>query len=258
MMCHHLPPMREIIEQRLRQLEPERKIRVLYACESGSRAWGFASPDSDFDVRFIYAHDLDWYLSVEDHRDVIEIMDGDLDLSGWDLRKTLKLHRKSNPALIAWLSSPIVYSVDAEFMKGFREVSDVYFSPERCFRHYLHLAEGNFRGYLQGETVWTKKYRYVLRPVLACLWIERGLGAAPMEFAKLVEGVVDDPRLLSSIETLLDRKMKGAELSSGPRDEYLSGFIESELIRLATRPREQEALPDPSGLNEFFRQQVQL
>jgi predicted nucleotidyltransferase len=248
--------MTEEICRRLELLQADRGVRVLYACESGSRAWGFASPDSDYDVRFIYAHDLDWYLSVEDHRDVIEIMDGDLDLSGWDLRKSLKLLRKSNPALIEWLSSPIVYSADSTFLKGFREVSNAYFSPERCFRHYLHMAEGNFRGYLQGETVWTKKYLYVLRPVLACIWIERGFGAAPMEFSKLVEGVVDDPRLLGSIETLLERKMKGAELASGPRDEYLSGFIESELIRLAAKPKVQETLPDPEGLNEFFRRRI--
>src|SRR5512134_2562557 len=100
--------MRTEILQCLAEIERNHGVRVLYACESGSRAWGFASPDSDYDVRFIYVNDLDWYLSVEDHRDVIEIMDGDLDLSGWDLRKSLKLLRKSNPALIEWLSSPIV------------------------------------------------------------------------------------------------------------------------------------------------------
>src|SRR5690348_15189544 len=114
--------MRETIQRRLQELESERDIRVLYACESGSRARSFASSDSDYDVRFIYVHPLDWYLSILDGREVIEQMEGDLDLSGWELRKALKLLRKSNPPLMEWLSSPIVYKEDAPFMERMRTV----------------------------------------------------------------------------------------------------------------------------------------
>ena len=101
---------RKEVLRRLDAVEREEDVRVLYACESGSRAWGFASPDSDYDVRFIYVHRPDWYLSIVDRRDVIErpIVD-EYDLSGWELRKTLRLFRKSNPPLIEWLGSPIVY-----------------------------------------------------------------------------------------------------------------------------------------------------
>lgn len=106
------------IEDRFTSVEVDHDLRIFYACESGSRAWGFESADSDFDVRFIYAHRPDWYLSVdlEQKRDVIEFSPDDgLDLSSWDLRKTLGLLWRSNPPLLEWLRSPIVY----------REVSDI-------------------------------------------------------------------------------------------------------------------------------------
>jgi uncharacterized protein len=104
------------VRDALAQVETERNVRVLFACESGSRAWGFASRDSDYDVRFLYVHRRDWYLSVEDRRDVIErpIAD-DLDVSGWELRKALRLLRKSNPPLFEWLKSPVVYRRDPAF-----------------------------------------------------------------------------------------------------------------------------------------------
>src|SRR4051794_14574214 len=95
-------------------VEHEKDVRVLYACESGSRAWGFASRDSDYDVPFLYVHERDWYLSVDDRRDVLEYpLRDELDVSGWELRKALRLLRKSNPPLLEWLNSPMVYRDDS-------------------------------------------------------------------------------------------------------------------------------------------------
>ena len=137
--------------------------------QSGSRAWGFASRDSDYDVRFLYVHRRDWYLSVEDRRDVIEQpIAEDLDVSGWELRKALRLLRKSKPPLLEWLKSPIVYRHDPVFAHEVRRARDgvqcplrrlcshrsatFYYrrframrSPRRCFAHYLHMALGNWR-----------------------------------------------------------------------------------------------------------------
>ncbi|MDX2226561.1 MAG: nucleotidyltransferase domain-containing protein, partial [Verrucomicrobiae bacterium] len=156
------------IDFHLDQIETTHNVRILHACESGSRAWGFASTDSDWDVRFIYVHPRDFYLSIESHRDVIENpISDDLDISGWDLRKALGLLLKSNPPLLEWISSPIVYRQDPDFLRNFRRLSEDFYSPQRCFRHYLHMAEGNHRHYLLGETIALKKYFYVLRPVLA-------------------------------------------------------------------------------------------
>jgi len=145
-------------------------------------------------VRFLYVHRRDWYLSVEDRRDVFEqpIAD-DLDVSGWELRKALRLLRKSNPPLLEWLKSPVVYRHDPVFAAEFGALAAEFYSPRRCFAHYLHMAFGNWRDYVRGrEEVSLKKYLYVFRPLLACRWIERQLGQVPMLFAQLVEGVLDE------------------------------------------------------------------
>ncbi len=125
------------VGKELRRIEQAYDVRVLYACESGSRAWSFASQDSDYDVRFLYVHSRDWYLSIEDRRDVIEEPISDsLDISGWELRKTLRILRKSNPPLLEWRKSPVVYAWDEEFVSEFKQLADEYYSPARCFQHY--------------------------------------------------------------------------------------------------------------------------
>ncbi len=110
--------MEQKIKNYLTQIEQERNIKILLACETGSRAWGFPSPDSDYDIRMIYAHPRDWYLSLSESKDSINIMleNNDLDISGWDLRKTLRLLWKSNPPLLERIQSPILYQHDAQFL----------------------------------------------------------------------------------------------------------------------------------------------
>lgn len=238
----------------LRRIEAARGVRVLYACESGSRAWGFASRDSDYDVRFLYVHARDWYLSIDDRRDVIEEPISDnLDVSGWELRKALRLLRKSNPPLLEWLKSPVVYAQDETFVGEFRELAAGYYSPVRCFKHYLHMACGNARDYLKGETVCLKKYLYVLRPMLACQWIERGMGEPPMLFDELVAGLVKDSSVLAAIDRLLEMKRSGDELDRAPHIEQLTSFITFELERLDALALPEEAAPSNERLNVFFR-----
>ena len=163
--------MKELITQKLREIEKENKVRILLAVESGSRAWGFASPDSDYDVRFIYARTREDYLLFDDVRDVIELPINDaLDINGWDVQKTLCLLYKSNPTLFEWFSSPIVY-METPFAERFRNIMMEYFSQKKSLYHYLSMAEGNYREYLKGDIVKAKKYFYVLRPVLACRWV---------------------------------------------------------------------------------------
>lgn len=248
--------MNAAIEAALLEIEREKGVKILYACESGSRAWGFASKDSDFDVRFIYAHGADWYLSILDHRDVIEkMLPGDLDVSGWELRKALQLLRKSNPPLLEWLSSPIVYREDPAFMDELRRLVGIYYSPSSCFRHYLHMAEGNVRGYLQGEVVRTKKYLYVLRPLLGCRWIEQERGVVPMEFERLFV-TLDDSALLAMIRQLVELKKSGAELDTGSRNTLISEFVESELARLQSLPIVRDEAHPVDQLDDLFRKTV--
>ena len=184
-------------------------------------------------MRFIYAHPAEWYLSIQDRRDVIERpLENLIDESGWDVRKALNLLRKSNPPLLEWMQSPIVYRADATFVDGLKALMVAYYSPRQCMHHYLHMAQGNIREYLKGERVWVKKYFYVLRPLLACRWIEAGLGVVPMEFARLVDGVEISTALRDAIRHLLADKLAGREMDDGPRIPVFHEFFESELPRL--------------------------
>ena len=245
---------KEKITKELSIIEKEYNVKIIYACESGSRAWGFESTDSDYDVRFIYFHDLNWYLSVEDRRDVIEKPpDGVLDINGWDLRKALKLLHKSNPPLQEWLQSPIVYKKLDNYARLIKDLLPKYYSPGNCYYHYLHMAKGNFRDYLKGEEVWVKKYFYVLRPVLACRWIEKFNRPVPMEFELLLKDTVDEKDLRIAINELLKRKRSGEELDFAPRIPVISEFIETELNRLDQNKPGKIKLADFSELNRVFR-----
>ena len=243
----------------LDQIERERDVRVLFACESGSRGWGFASQDSDYDVRFIYVHRPEWYLSVEPHRDVIELpISGLLDVNGWELRKSLRLLRKSNPALLEWLSSPIVYRERPSIMRGYRALLPSYYSAIACMHHYLSMAQRNFREYLQTEQVRTKKYLYVLRPVLACRWIEAGLGVVPMQFATLCEAVApEDSAVREAIDALMAQKKAGFESDREPRIEVLNTFLAAELARFDSLQLQPPKKPGMEELNRFFRGAIQ-
>lgn len=228
------PDRRSEILAMLTRIEEEHGVRVVYACESGSRGWGFASPDSDYDARFIYVHPLEWYLRVEPGRDVIEFPPTDiLDVNGWELRKALGLLRKGNATLIEWMDSPVVYAADENFVRALKGAMAAVFRPERSFHHYFHMARGNFNEYLRGDRIRLKKYFYVLRPLLAAVWVERGLGMPPMRFEALVEGVVDEPPLLDAIGELIQAKRRAGEMESAAPIPVLHEFLERELSRLA-------------------------
>jgi len=247
----------EQIKKELIHLEKTHTIKILYAVESGSRAWGFASKDSDWDVRYIYVHRPEWYLSIDDKKDSMdEILPNTIDLAGWELRKTLKLFRKSNPPLLEWLSSPLVYLEQFSTLKQLRNVAHLYFNPRSCIYHYLHMAEGNYRNYLQTEMVRVKKYFYVLRPILACKWIETEQTMAPMEFHKLLDSQIKNKELRQEIDRLLERKMNGDELDSEPKIQIINDFLESEMERFNTivKDFDKEIVPDTVLLDQLFQE----
>jgi uncharacterized protein len=222
---------RRSILHELREIERTEQVRILYACESGSRAWGFPSQDSDYDVRFLYVRQVDWYLSIADKRDVIERPISDmLDINGWDLRKALNLFRKSNPPLLEWLQSPIKYLEAYTVTEQIRRMSPLSFSPRACLYHYLNMARGNFREYLQGEQVRIKKYFYVLRPILACEWIERFGSMPPIAFDELLNLLVPEGSdLKRAVGELLVRKRAGEELDYAPRIGPIHDYVQDRL-----------------------------
>ncbi len=243
------------ILQALNLVDAEESVRVVYACESGSRAWGFPSTDSDYDVRFIYVHLPEWYLSVFEKRDVIERPFTDcLDLSGWDIKKALQLLRKSNPPLLEWLGSPIVYSSNKAIIERLKDLVPLFYSPMSCRYHYLSMAKNNFRSYLQGTEVLPKKYFYVLRPLLAIRWIDAGLGFPPTEFGTLLEGVSPGIEFQHAVAKLLEDKKSGGEIERMPRIEPISVFIEAEFERVENiEMKAQKRQHSDELLNEAFR-----
>ncbi len=256
----NVPEIRDEILARIRKAEDEHDVRVLLAVESGSRAWGFASPDSDYDARFIYVNRPDWYLSVglEEQRDVIEygIVD-DIDLNGWDLRKALRLFWRSNPAFVEWIQSPIVYVEAGRLAAQVRALLPRVYSCTSGGHHYHSMARTNYRGHLRADQVPLKKYFYVLRPLLAARWLEKYQTPAPIEFDRLLHLIEADAALLRDIQQLLARKRATPELGLAAPIPGIDAFIERELARLETievaRPTRGEVLP---MLNEVFRQSL--
>lgn len=180
-----------------------------------------------------------------------------LDVSGWDLRKTLGLLAKSNPPLLEWFDSPIVYRQDAAFVAGFRAIAAAWFNPRACRHHYANMARNNYREHMRGETVKLKKYLYILRPVLACEWLERGLGPVPMRMEVMLDRLVDDAALRAAVERLLALKRVTPELGEGPAIPEISGYLARSLERLETTRTE---LPEPTRdlreLDAFFRTEL--
>jgi len=250
----------EAIRNELLRLEHQHDIKILYAVESGSRAWGFASTDSDWDVRYIYIHRLEWYLQIDDKKDnQEEILPNDIDLAGWELKKALKLFRKSNPPMLEWLRSPIVYLNQFSTTQKLRELSKEYFNPKSCLHHYLHMAEGNFDTYLKKESVRVKKYFYVLRPILACDWIRTNNTMAPMEFEILLESQVQDLDVKREISNLMERKIAGEELNEEPKNLILNAFLVEKINFYKNYIKTSEASKEPSTqlLNELFIQTLE-
>jgi predicted nucleotidyltransferase len=232
----------------LANLEATHNIQILYACESGSRAWGFPSPDSDYDVRFIYVHALDWYLGLDEGPDTLNFpVDDELDLAGWELRKTLRLLRGSNAALFEWLQSPIVYHEAPGFRARLAPLLPLAFNLKAGLHHYLGQLRRGVEEDLAGEEVRLKRLFYALRSALAARWIRERRTLPPMEFAPLrellpaeLQGIVDD--------TLVQKAFSN-EKTVVPRPAALVAFLAAEY---AAGQAAREALPITrnTGLNE--------
>lgn len=243
----------------LKAVEAEHGVEVLFAVESGSRAWGFASPDSDYDVRFIYRHEPDWYLSVLEQRDVIEVpIEQDLDTSGWDLRKALRLFLKSNPPLYEWLRSPIVYRATADFQDALTDLCERHYSLRTVAYHYRSIAMRQWKAYMRAaEEVRLKKYFYCLRPLLSVAWLRDQGGLPPMVFQDLLAGVPVPAEVRDAIGQLLELKAETSELGAGPRVAPLDDWIERQIEE--TEPFCQAAKvrePVLADVDSFYRAQI--
>jgi len=251
------------ITDSLKEIEQKYNVEIFLAVESGSRAWGFASPDSDYDVRFIYLQKPEEYLRIDENKDYIDwALDEVLDINGWDLKKALLAFGKGNPNLIEWASSPIVYQKSTKW-DDICEVTKKCFSEKASLNHYYGTANSTYNKYLTGDKVKYKKYFYALRPLLCCRWIERYHEIPPMEFSVLLQ-LFDgtDPnlsdRLLTEINSLVEKKVLTEEGELNDHIPIIDAFIKQELALqhdIADKI-EDDRIKDFTDLNTCFRKQI--
>ncbi|MDE6005747.1 MAG: nucleotidyltransferase domain-containing protein, partial [Oscillospiraceae bacterium] len=243
----------KLIQEKISEIEQTEHVRILHAVESGSRAWGFASPNSDYDVRFIYVRKKQDYLKLNPISDVINWqLDDVFDINGWDLKKTLCLLKNSNPTIFEWNLSPIVYKT-TDFWQKNQDIINHYFSCKAGVYHYLNTAKTSYEKFLTLDKVKLKKYFYVLRPILACRWILKNKQPAPMLFSELVNSMLE-PEMKSLIQDLLDKKINSPESSTGNPIPELNNYI---LRNLNLLKKEADSLCndknyDWNSLNQMF------
>jgi len=242
------------VQRRLNAIERDQQCRILFAVESGSRARGFPSPYSDYDVRFVYARPAGWYLSVYPGRDVIETpIEDEMDVNGWDLRKALHLVLKSNAVISEWMESPILYRRDAAALRQLRVFADRMLNPRALAYHYLHLARRQVAAKLTRDRVALKRYFYALRPALALRFLRLQAGKRPpMHLQALIDGTDLPAATVKVIDRLVEAKSRTREMGSGPRIPVLDRLIAAEIAAAAGSASEMPGRP-PSDLDAADR-----
>lgn len=248
----------EILD-RLTKIEEEKGVKILFACESGSRGWGFHSPDSDFDVRFIYVRPQDWYVSIHNRSDFLDFtINDDLDFKAWDIKKVLGLILKSNASPLEWLQSPTIYRDTPDFRENLMPLIRQYFNPRHTANHYLGICQNSLKAGIVGKEFKLKKYFYVLRPLLAAKWVIDKRTVPPMEFAPMLENVKNID-FLKAVQELLEVKKEASEGAVVSRIPVIDVYVEKELARcreiVATINVEEK---DSSDLDRYFKKAIGL
>lgn len=233
-------PLRAAIEDRLRAIERDDGLTILFAVESGSRAWGFPSPDSDVDVRFVYVRPIEWHLSVAPGRDVYERpIAADLpggvasDFAGWDLRKALGLALRSNATLAEWLRSPVPYLARETAIEELSAFCQDALQRRSTLWHYLRLAERQLAHLSPPDAppgeVKLKRWLYTLRPALALRWLARHPGSAwpPMSMDALAAGCALSEQERAPMRDLIARKRMSTEFGFGPAAPELTRLVDA-------------------------------
>ncbi|KOS06465.1 nucleotidyltransferase [Flavobacterium akiainvivens] len=248
--------MHQSILNKLSEIEKQHNITILHAVESGSRAWGFASPDSDYDIRFIYKRPAVEYLSLWEKPDVIEFMTAeDLDGSGWDINKTLQLLAKSNGALLEWLFPPVTYYTNPEFLAQMQDFAAQCFSPVATLHHYLGTTK-NFMEVCDAEHVKLKSYFYALRSALAGKWIIDHNTIPPVAFAQLLP--LAPHEVQQKAQQLLAIKAGQDEKYLHPREAVITNFLK-EIIEYNRNNAAKLGAGHKinAQLETFFREEIQ-
>jgi uncharacterized protein len=238
--------MRGVIEQRLSAIEAEHGCRVLFACESGSRAWGFPSADSDYDVRFVYMYPADWYLCLQERKDTMELaLQQDLDFAGWELRKALRLFAGCNLAFNEWLDSPVYYLESGPLRSSLLATIPQYFNPRKAIHHYLSQAQRAWSS--KDETaIKLKKLFYALRATLAGCWIEHRRSMPPTQLQAMLVSELLPQALIEHVQDLIAFKQTSSEGCFVTLPPGLEQWIDQKLQELAGST---EAIPPPGHID---------
>ena len=250
--------MKEEIIEHIGQLEKEQGITILLAAESGSRAWGCPSPDSDYDVRIIYKRSKSEYLNIDDKPDTINYFHGELlDINGWDIKKTLKLIRKSNATPFEWAQSPIKYKEIDNFSTVILKLSKEYFQPRHTVNHYKGIAKNSYLSNdLSGE-IKLKKLFYVLRPLMAAKWIIKKNEIPPMDIPNLIS-IIEDKKIVNHINDLLEIKSTANEDYVHKMDKQIADFIDKEFNYVSSIQLEDNSdVPSSEQLNKKFKEIIE-
>jgi len=247
----------EIIEH-ISQLETEKGITILLAAESGSRAWGCPSPDSDYDVRIIYKRSKSEYLDIDEKPDTINYFHGELlDINGWDIKKTLKLIRKSNATPFEWAQSPIIYKEVDDFSSTILSLSREYFQPRHTVNHYKGIAKNSYLSNDLSGKIKLKKLFYVLRPLMAAKWIIKKNEVPPMDIPNLIS-IIDDNKIVNHINELLEVKNSANEDYVHKMDNLIVDFIDEEFNYVNSAQLEDiTEIPLVEQLNNKFKELIE-
>jgi|GEM_PF-131400 len=249
--------MKTKILNKLSEIEKENNIEILFAVESGSRAWGFESPDSDYDIRFVYKHKKEWYLNLWEQKDTIQFMtEDDLDGSGWELKKALKLLAKSNASFLGWLFSPIVYREKTGFLNDFKTLATNNFNPVTGFYHYHSMSKG-FEETLDTDKMTLKSYFYAIRTALCANWIYKKGTIPPVLFTELFSLIED--KYHSKFNNLIALKSKEIEKSTEPVEASLINLVRDIVIENESIKNDLiNKKSNPEEFNCFFKKELSI
>jgi predicted nucleotidyltransferase len=236
------------IDRRLDGIEASEGVTIPWGIESGSRAWGFPPPDSDYDCRFVFVRGLGDYLSPWPRRDVIQTpLDKIFDVNGWDLAKALRLLVKGNGTLTEWLRSPIVYRGDPVFRDEFLGLAEQVTDRALLGRHYRHVGLQQ----LATGRLSLKRFFYALRPAAVLHWLDAHPDRAvpPMELMTALEDGDAPAEVHAASADLVALKAATHELGDGEVPEVLARFVDAELTR--AERFENAVRPDPAEAQEL-------
>lgn len=245
--------MKQAIQEKLTHIARTEPLHFLLAVESGSRAWGFASPDSDYDVRAIYIRPQPYYLQIDEAKDTFEFIENQwFDVGGWDIRKALRLLRKSNAVLLEWLRSPMVYTQDDDFIGRLNALAPQYVQAAALLHHYRGIAGNALKAMDLVHPVKLKKWFYVLRPLLAARWAVKQGGIPPMTLAELMsEWQTDCAAQITDLVAIKAEQDESYLHTLSPELQRLTVDLYNEVSELSA-PATQAA--DSAPLNELFRE----